>query len=74
MAGQLTGQRTVAGDHGGAVIIGVDQRIQGHQQLQFNIDICGSCLAGESFHQGVGHDLIPGPAITGGDGRIGVLL
>ena len=29
-------------------------------------------LAGEAFDEGVGHDLVPGPAIPGRDGAVGV--
>ena len=42
-------------------------------QVQLNVDIGGVGLSGEAFDHGVGHDLIPAPAVSSRDRGIGVL-
>ena len=71
--GQLLRQQTITSNHSGMRISRVDQALQRHQQLQLNIDIGSGGLPGEAFHQGVGHDLIPAPAVPGGNRGVGVL-
>jgi hypothetical protein len=49
LSGELARQWTVTGDDGDARVLLVEQEIERHQQLQLNIDIYGSCLAGNPF-------------------------
>jgi len=73
VAGQIGGQRPVALQLGRRSVAGIERGIDGHHDLELGIHVgCGG-LAGESFHQGVGHDLVPAPRITGGFHTIGVV-
>ena len=54
-------------------IIGIDQRVERHHQLQLNVDVAGGGLSGDSFDEGVGHDLVPGSAVTGRYRGVGLL-
>ena len=49
----------------GTRIIGIDQRVERHHQLQLNVDVAGGGLSGDSFDEGVGHHLVPGSTVTG---------
>jgi hypothetical protein len=74
-ADDVAGQR--AGD--GAVAVHLrwsagiaEQGVVGYHQADLDRPTLGGRLAGESFDQGVGHDLIAGPLIPGGFEDVGV--
>jgi hypothetical protein len=73
VGGQISRQRPIARNGCRFDAVRIQQRLQRHHDLQLHIHIAGAGLAGEAFHQRVGHDLISGPAIPAGFGGVGVL-
>ena len=53
--------------------LGVGQGVEGQHDPDLDVHIARAGLAGEAFHEGVGHDLIPRAAVPDGGGGIGGL-
>ena len=65
VAGQIGRQRSVAVQLRRGLVVAVQQRIQPHHDLHFDVHIGCLGLSGEPFHQRVSHDLIAAAWITG---------
>jgi hypothetical protein len=64
--------RSVPGDVCGAAGLRVGQGVDRQDDPDLDVHIGGGGLSGDPFDQGVGHDLVPGALVAGGDQGIGV--